>query len=325
MDGMKSDEVKAVTVVGMGTMGPDIALGFALGGYRVTGVDLDQAVLSRAINKIDADCEQMREWGLAQDSDLRRARQNIVVTLAWDEAVGTADYVMEAVPELLDVKKKVLKRVGDVSREEVVIASNTSTMDVTEIAADVRAPERVLGTHWFIPAHLMPPVEVIPGAKTTQSTIDVAFGVLRKANKLPVLCKNHPGFIHNYVQYAMVGAALQLVEKGIASPAEIDTVVENGFALRLSSTGPFKSMDMTGLDAAFNVFKYLYEHTGQAVYAPSSVLDQKIKNGQLGHKTGEGFFRYTPAQAETARTHTNKSVAAVKKVLGSATGSEHEQ
>jgi 3-hydroxybutyryl-CoA dehydrogenase len=308
----------------MGTMGPDIALGFALGGYRVIGVDLEQNVLTKAIDKIDADCQQMREWGLAEESALRRARENIVVTLAWDEAVRGADYVMEAVPELLDVKKKVLKSIGEVCREDVVIASNTSTMDVSAIAADVRVPERVLGTHWFIPAHLMPPVEVIPGDKTSQSTIDVAFGVLKRANKLPVLCKNNPGFIHNYVQYAMVGAALQLVEKGIASPAEIDTVVENGFGLRLSSTGPFKSMDMTGLDAAFNVLKYLHEHTGQAIYAPSTVLQQKIKDGQLGHKTGQGFFRYTSAQAEAARTRTNKSVAAVQKVVGVAVESERE-
>ena len=312
---MDISRIKNIAVVGMGTMGPDIAVGFTLGGYNVTGVDLNDTVLEQAKRKMELACKQLVEWGLEDESAVAQARPRISLTLDWDKAVGAADYVMEAVPELLAVKKEVLGRIGQVCRAGVVIASNTSTMDVSEIARDVREPERVLGTHWFIPAHLMPPVEVIPGDKTSETTVATAFEVLRKVGKLPVACKNYPGFIHNYVQYAMVGAALQLVEMGIATPEEIDTVVENGFALRLSSTGPFKSMDMTGLDAVINVLRYLYEHTGQAVYRPTPLLERKIAQKELGHKTGQGFFTYTREEAEAAKTRTNRCVAAVKKAM----------
>lgn len=309
---MEASDINAITVVGMGTMGPDIAVGFALGGFKVTGLDLSQQILDEAARKIDLACKQLVDWELEDRSTVEKARPNISLTTDWEEAVGNADYVMEAVPELLDVKKSVLARISNVCRPDVIIASNTSTMDVTELGKDVNGPERMLGTHWFIPAHLMPPVEVIPGDKTSEEAVKTAFTVLNKARKLPVGCKNHPGFVHNYVQYAMVGAALKLVEMGIASPEEIDTVVENGFALRLSSTGPFKSMDMTGLDAALNVFKYLYKHTSEEVYKPVPLLVDKVKANELGHKTGQGFFQYTQASADTAKTKTNKSVAAVK-------------
>lgn len=313
---MDISSVKKVTVVGMGTMGPDIALGFALGGVTVTGIDINPKMLEQASKKIDANCRQMVEWGLLDKGAVAGVRSRISMNQDWDGSVREADYIMEAVPELLEVKQQVIGRIAEVCRDDVVIASNTSTMDITEMARAVKGPERVIGTHWFIPAHLMPPVEVIPGDKTSESTVSLAFDLLRKVGKLPVHCKNRPGFIHNYVQYAMVGAAVALVENGIATAEEVDTVVENGFALRLSSTGPFKSMDMTGLDAVINVFKYLYSKTGEAIYKPSKLLEEKVRLGELGHKTGKGFFSYSKEAAESSRTMTNRSVAAVKKALG---------
>lgn len=309
-------QVKKVVIVGMGIMGPDIALGFALAGYPVTGVDIDPTMLDQAVKKIDSNCREMVEWGLLQENAIPDVRGRITLTLDWDQGVKNADYITEAVPEIIDLKKKVLGRIAEICRDEVVIASNTSTMDVTEMAREVKIPERVVGTHWFIPAHLMPPVEVVPGEKTSEASIRSTFDLLRSAGKFPVLCKNHPGFIHNYIQMAMVSAALSLVEKGIASPEDVDTVIENGFGLRLPSTGPFKFIDMSGLDTILNVMNYLYTHTGHPIYKPSPLLEEKVKQGELGQKSGKGFYRYAGDAAASSRIRTHRSIATIKKALG---------
>lgn len=313
---MDRSESKKPVVIGMGIMGPDIALGFALAGYAVTGVDIDPRMLALAAEKIDSNIHQMHEWGLIKEEDSRDVRSRISLSLNWDEAVREADYVTEAVPEILDLKKKVLGRIAETCRSNVVIASNTSTMDVTEIAREAKNPERVIGTHWFIPAHLMPPVEVVRGEKTSEATAQLTFDLLKKVGKLPVSCKNHPGFIHNYIQMAMTNAAIDLVEKGIATPADIDTVIENGFALRLPTTGPFKFCDLGGLDTIVNAMNYIYEHTGKPIYKPSALLIEKVKKGELGQKTGKGFYSYPGNEGEKARTRTNRTIAVLKKALG---------
>jgi len=296
-------------------MGPDIALGFALAGYPVTGVDIDQKMLDHASRKIDVNCRQMVEWGVLQEDAVSPTRARIALTLDWDRGVGEADYITEAVPEVLELKKKVLSRIAEVCRDQTVIASNTSTMDVTEMAREAKHPERVIGTHWFIPAHLMPPVEVISGEKTSESTISFTFELLRSAGKLPVSCKNNAGFIHNYIQYAMISAAISLVEQGIATPEDVDTVIENGFGLRLPSTGPLKSVDMVGLDTALNVLNYLYDQTGQSIYKPSKLVEEKVKKGELGQKSGRGFYSYSKDAAELSRALTNRSIATIKTAL----------
>ncbi len=313
---MDVSQVKKVVIVGMGVMGPDIALGFALAGYPVTGVDIDRTMLDQAAKKIDSNCRQMVEWGLLQENAIPDVQGRITLTLDWDQGVKDADYITEAVPEIIDLKKKVLGRIAEISRNEVVIASNTSTMDVTEMAREVKTPERVVGTHWFIPAHLMPPVEVVRGEKTSEVTAQLTFDLLKMVGKLPVSCKNHPGFIHNYIQMAMVSAAISLVEKGIATPEDVDTVIENGFALRLPSTGPFKFVDMAGLDTILNVMNYLHDQTGHSIYKPSKLLKEKVQKGELGQKSKKGFYSYSAEAVDSSRTTTNRSIAAIKKALG---------
>ncbi len=313
---MNFAQVRKIAVVGMGIMGPDIALGLALAGYPVIGVDIDARMLDQASKKIDGNCRQMVEWGILKEEAAVALRSNISLTLDWDRGVQEADYITEAVPEMLDLKKKVLQKIAEVCRDEVVIASNTSTMDITEMARGIKNPERVIGTHWFIPAHLMPPVEVVPGEKTSRATVSFVFDLLRKVGKLLVSDKNHPGFIHNYIQMAMVSAALSLVEKGIASPEDVDTVIENGFALRLPTTGPFKFMDMAGLDTILNVMNYLHQHTGHSVYKIPAVLEAKVKKGELGQKSGRGFYTYAGSEVEKIQARTNQTIAILKKALG---------
>lgn len=309
------DEIKNITVVGTGVMGPDIALGFAMAGYEVTGLDLEQAILDRAAQKIALNCRQMAEENVFGEEEAAQIQSRIRLTLAWDEAVAGADYITEAVPEVMETKKEVFRRCGELCSEEVVVASNTSSMSITEIASEMRYPQRAISTHWTIPAHLSPMVEVICGTRTSKATEELALSLLGKAGKFPVLCKDSPGFIHNYVQFAMVKAALDLLEREIATPEGIDTVIRNGFGLRLSSVGPIKFVDLCGLDTIVNIQKYLYKMTKDPMYKPSRTIEENVKKGNLGAKTGRGFYDYSGDEADKLRRQTNRSIIRIKQAL----------
>ncbi len=309
------DRIKRITVVGTGVMGPDIALGFAMAGYEVTGLDLEQAILDQAAQKIDLNCRQMVEEQMFEEEEAAQIRSRIGLTLAWDEAVAGADYITEAVPEIMETKKKVFRKCDELCAKEVVVASNTSSMSITEIASEMRYPERAIATHWTIPAHLSPMVEVICGTKTTKPAEELVLSLLKKAGKFPALCKDSPGFIHNYVQFAMVKAALDLLEREIATPEGIDTVIRNGFGLRLPSVGPIKFVDLCGLDTILNIQKYLYTMTNDPVYKPSGTIEERLRRGDLGAKTGKGFYEYPDDEADTLRRQTNQSIIRIRQAL----------
>ncbi len=312
---MEMDEIRNIVVIGTGIMGPDIALGFSLSGYPVRGIDIEGKFLDQASRKIEANCQQMTEWGLISDEKAQAVKKRISLSLDFGGTIKDAHYITEAIPEDFDLKRKVLKECSEICPPETIIASNTSTMDITSLGVDMVNPQRFIGTHWFIPAHLMPPVEVVRGEKTSGATHQLVFDLLRRAGKLPVSCRNHPGFIHNYIQMAMTNAALALVDQGVATPEDVDTVIENGFALRLPTTGPFKFMDLAGLDTIFNALKYLYEKTGQPIYKPSRILEEKVQKGEFGLKTGQGFYSYSEKEGEKARSRTNRTIAVLKKAL----------
>jgi len=309
------DQIKKITVVGMGVMGPDIALGFAMAGYEVTGVDLEQPILDRAAQKIALNCRQMVEEKMFGEKEAAQIQSRIRLTLAWEEALSGADYITEAVPEVMEIKKEVFRRCDELCSQEVVVASNTSSMSITEIASGMRYPQRAITTHWVIPAHLSPTVEVICGEKTSDATAELTLSLLKKAGKFPVPCKDSPGFIHNYVQFAMVKAALDLLEREIATPEGIDTVIRNGFGLRLSSVGPIKFVDMCGLDTILNVQKYLYKMTKDPMYKPSKAIEDRAKKGNLGAKTERGFYEYSVDDTEELRAQTNRSIIRIRQVL----------
>lgn len=312
---MRIEDIKRITVIGTGVMGPDISLGFVMAGYEVTGVDIEQGILDRASKKITINCRQMVEEGMLGEHEAKRIQDRISLTLDWDEAVTGADYVTEAVPEEMETKKKVFTRCGKICGPEVVVASNTSSMSITEIASQMRFPERAISTHWTIPAHLSPMVEIICGEHTSSTVKDRAFELLRKAGKYPVSCKDSPGFIHNYIQFAMVKAALNLLKRQVATPEEIDTVIKNGFGLRLSSVGPIQFIDMCGLDTILNIQKYMYSMTKDPMYKPSRTIEEIVGRGDLGVKTGQGFYDYSEDDAEKLREQTNRTIMKIRKVL----------
>ncbi len=312
---MYLDQIKKITIIGMGTMGPDISLSFALAGYDVLGLDIEQSVLNHAITRIASNCKQMVDGKFIQSSDVASIQSRILLSLDWEAGVSVADYITEAVPENIEIKREIFRRCGEICSEQVVVASNTSSMSINEIASKMKNPQRAIVTHWIIPAHLTPVVEVAPGEKTSKTTSELTFSLLKKVGKIPVFCRENPGFIHNYIQLAMVQAALALIDQGICSPKDVDTVIENGFALRLAKTGPLKFADMAGLDTFLNVLKYMYEKTGHPIYKPSRILQEKVSKGDLGVKTKKGFYEYPDENVDKFIQNTNFTIMAILDTL----------
>ena len=312
---MNVPEIRKIAVIGTGVMGADIAFVFAMAGYDVTGVDVESATLDLAARKISVNCQQLIDEGIFSEREAEETKSRISLTLDWDEAVGNADYLTEAVAELMTLKKAVFKKCDQICRKDVVIASNTSSMSVTEFASEMKYPQRAISTHWIIPAHLSPIVEVVCGEETSTATKAIVFDLLTKIGKKPVPCKDSPGFIHNYVQFAMVKAALELAERQIAEPEDIDTVIKNGFGLRLSSVGPIQFVDMCGLDTILNIQKYMYGITKDPVYQPSESIEERVDKGDLGVKTGRGFYDYSENASEEFAERTNRGIMKVRKAL----------
>lgn len=318
---MDLNSLHRVTVIGTGVMGPDIALGFAMAGYEVIALDLSEDILSRAEKKIHSNCLEMAEEQMISSTDVASIKSRINFTLEWEEAVSNADYITEAVPEDMRIKQEVFRKCDGLCPPNVVVASNTSSMSITEIASRMRQPERAISTHWTIPAHLSPMVEVIRGKHTSDVASSLVITLLEAIGKRPVLCKDSPGFIHNYVQFAMVKAALDLVERGIATAEGVDTVINNGFGLRLSTVGPIRFVDFCGLDTFLNIQKYLFEVTRNPIYEPSESVEQLVKNGRLGAKSGGGYYDYGKHEIDEFRSQANRSII---RVLHAVYGNIHE-
>ncbi len=305
---MNVEQIHRVTIVGTGIMGTGIALAFARAGYRVAAVDTRQDSLDRAAKTLATECRELVDGGLLGGKEADEVLRHVSLILGGDEAISTSQYIIEAVPESLEVKRSVFERCGNLCGPETVVASNTSTMSISDIAARMNHPERAVVTHWFIPPHLMPVVEVVPGTGTSEQTVQLTKDLLQKLGKRPVVCKENPGFIHNYIQLAMTRAAMSLVEKGVCSAEDVDAVVMNGFALRLAQLGPIRSVDYMGLDTALHASQYVYEKTGDTTFQPPAMLKEKVAKGELGLKTGKGFYVYSPEEAAKFSALANEAV-----------------
>ena len=305
---MNVEEVRKITVLGQGVMGPDIALCFAVAGYNVTGVDILEEPIEHAAKKTLLNCQQMVEEGILTEQEAINAQDRITRTLEWEGSVSNADFIMEAVPENMETKQDVFWRCDALCSKDIIIASNTSSMSITQISAKMKQPERAITAHWTIPAHLSPMVEIVCGEKTSAETKGLALELLKATGKHPVFCKDTPGFIHNFLQFALINAALELVEQKVALPEDIDSVVRNGFGLRLASVGPIQFLDMCGLDTVHNVLKYLHEITKNPVYKTPEVLREKVIKDELGVKTGKGFYNYEMPGSNEFWERTNKGI-----------------
>jgi len=293
--------IKRISVIGAGLMGHGIAQIFATKGYPVTLVDTRKEVLSEAIKNIRSNLTLMTQRGIGDPESIEAAIKRIKTTLDLKEAAAGAQFVVEAVPEDLELKRTIFQALDSLSPERTILATNTSVISITEIAEKAKIRERILGTHFWNPPYLIPLVEVIRGQETARRVMDAAFQLLKVVGKHPVrINRDVPGFVGNRLHHALWREAISIVENGIAEPAIVDEVIKYGFGIRLPVLGPLENADMIGLDLTLAIHNYILKHIDRSP-EPSPLLRQKVEKGQLGFKTGEGFQKWTPDAVEQSR------------------------
>lgn len=275
-----SFRIGRIGVLGAGTMGSGIALTALLADLRVTLYDVSATVLGQAFEYIEHHLNRKRK---AINIKYLTLTQNL-------PELNGSQVVIEAIPEDIDLKSETFAKLDSICPPPAIIATNTSTLSVTAIAANVAQPGRVAGMHFFNPAPVLPLVEVIRGARTSAETIDILERLAKNLGKTPVVAKDTPGFIVNRVARPFYGEALRLLGEGVGSHEQIDTIIENGGGFRM---GPFRLMDLIGIDVNYTATKSIYEQTfHEPRYRPHLIQDQMVGQKALGKKTGSGFYQY---------------------------------
>ena len=291
---MKVEDVKKVAVMGAGDMGHGIAEVALLAGYKVAMRDIEQRFVDRGLSRIKESLAKLVEKQKITADNEKEMLANITTFVDIAESVKDADFIIEAVPEIMDLKKQVFQALDAAAPKHAILASNTSNMSITEMASATNRPEQVVGMHFFNPAVLMKLVEVTKGEKTSEETMQVAYNLALKMNKAPVRVeKDSIGFVYNRIN-APTGLLVNLIlEKGEAVPMEIDAKMRKiGMPM-----GPYELMDYVGLDVAYHSALYFADKLSQD-YAPPSWLKAKIDAGTLGKKTGKGIFDWSKGRPE---------------------------
>ncbi|MEW8958355.1 MAG: 3-hydroxyacyl-CoA dehydrogenase family protein [Moorella sp. (in: firmicutes)] len=287
---MKLEDIKEIAVLGTGTMGHGIALLCALAGYQVRLFGRSADSLNRGFQAIRSGLELLARNGLVEGSRMEGVMENIKGVTNLAEAAAGADFVIEAVVENLAVKQGLFQELDALAPPHAILASTTSGLDPTKIAALIKRPERFVVIHFWNPPHLLPLVEIVPGEKTTQSTVELARALVTRLGRKPIEVKKAvPGFVGNRLQLALLREALYIVEQGWATPEDVDAAVKYGFGRRLAVTGPLESADLGGLDVFYNIQAYLNQDLCREG-GPSKLLKEKVERGELGVKTGRGFY-----------------------------------
>lgn len=284
-------EIKKIGVVGAGTMGNGIAQVAAQIGCEVVMRDIKDEFVERGMKGIDRFLSKGVEKGKLEAAEKDAILGRITGTTDMSQ-LKDVDFVIEVVIEDLDLKKSVFKELDEICRPEVILASNTSSMSITEIAAATKRPEKVCGMHFFNPVPLMRLVEIIHGYSSSDETIAVTTDLARKMGKITVeVKKDSPGFIVNRIMIPHMLEAIKIVEEGIASMEDVDTAVKNGLNYPM---GPFELMDLTGIDIAYFVSEYFYKELNkESKWVSPNLLKTMIRAGRLGRKTGGGWYDYT--------------------------------
>lgn len=283
--------IKNVTVVGAGTMGSGIAQLFLQNNVSVHLIDPFPDALERAKVKIADQLAQLSLYDLFDKNMINPVMEQLTVSSDISTISG-ADFIIEAVPEKLSLKHEVFKQIESYCSSEVIVATNTSGLSINDIVSVLEYPQRAVGTHFFMPADIIPLVEVVKSDCTSQDTIDEVMSILKSVGKKPVLVKREiPGFIANRIQHALAREAISLLESEVASAEDIDTVVRYSIGMRLLFTGPLEQRDLNGLDIHHDIASYLYKDL-ESCRTPSKLLASKVENGELGIKAGEGFYKW---------------------------------
>jgi 3-hydroxybutyryl-CoA dehydrogenase len=288
---MKPLGIKTVAVIGAGVMGAGIAQVFAQEGFSVILNDVGDEVLKSAGERIQGNLTLLQRAGVLSKKSVNEAVGRIRYTAELSGDHG-ADLVMEAVPEKLDIKQELFKKLDGAFSPEIILATNTSGISITRIASVTKNPGRVVGMHWWNPPYIIPVIEVIKGEQTREEIVDTVRELIERLHKRPVLVnRDVPGFLGNRMQYALMREAVSLLEEGVASAEDIDTMVKAGFGFKFPVIGPLETIDMAGMDIFYNVSGYLYKELDSTTEA-QRVVCEKVKQNKLGMKTGEGFYDY---------------------------------
>ena len=284
-------EIKRVAVVGAGMMGHGIAQVFAMKGYEVKLLDINEEILKKAIQSIEWSLNKFVEKRRIRKEDADAALSRIKTTTAYEEAAKDIDFAIEAVPENIELKKKVFAKIDEVAPSHTIIATNTSTLSITEMGNATKRPEKAVGMHWFNPPQLMQLIEVVKGDQTSDETVNTVMELSKKLGKTPILCKKDVrGFIVNRILGCVFNEAFWAYHRGEATKEGIDASAKytGGFPM-----GWFELADFVGIDIAYEVGKVLYQAYGERFKPCTEVIEPLVKQGKLGQKTGEGFYNWT--------------------------------
>ena len=287
--------MKNITVVGSGTMGNGIAHTFAQNGFNVSLVDVNQDALNRAMQTITANLDRQVKKGVIDDNIKTATLSNIKTFTSIESAVAGVDLVIEAATENKEIKLKLFKQLSELCGDNVILATNTSSISITQIAGQTKNPGNVIGMHFMNPVPLMKLVEVIRGYGTTDEVTQAVMDLSRKLGKSPVEVNDYPGFVANRILMPMINEAIYTLFEGVAGVEEIDTVMKLGMAHPM---GPLQLADFIGLDVCLAILNVLYNGFGNQKYSPCPLLVNMVAAGHLGIKSGSGFYKYTPGNKE---------------------------
>jgi 3-hydroxybutyryl-CoA dehydrogenase len=306
--------IQRIAVIGAGLMGHGIALEFAAHGFTVTLHDQSAAQLAQAPARIAEGLTRLTDAGRITPETAAETPSRITTTDDLRRAVADADLVIEAVSENLDVKRALFHDLDALAPPHAILASNSSTFMPSLLAAATKRPERVIVAHYFNPPHLLPLVELVRGAQTSDETVATLRALYQRIGKSPaVVQKEAPGFVGNRLQMALLREALAIVDAGIATAEDVDTIIKTGFGRRLSVAGVFEVFDAAGLDVTLAVADQLFPDIDRSTTA-SPILRDKVTQGHLGQKTGQGFDDWPPAKAAALRARIGAALAAIARL-----------